>query len=84
MENHPTSASRTAPSVNLRPGVQPFPKSLESRGSEPRYEESAPKEMANRREGRKDMMIRYDSKADQRGADIIDLSFSTENQVYIR
>ena len=73
-ENHPTSASSKVPSANLRPGVQPSLKSLESRGLDPRYEESVPEEMVNQREGRKDMRRRYDSGADQRGADIIDLS----------
>ena len=74
MENHPTSASSKVPSANPQPGVQPSHKSLESRGLDPRYEESVPEEMANHREGRKDMRRRYDSGADQRGPDIIDLS----------
>ena len=79
MKNHPTSASSTVPSANLRPGAQPSLNSLESRGSDPRYEASAPKEMANHREGRKDMRRSYNNGADQRGVDIIDLSLDRED-----
>ena len=74
VENHTTSASSMVPSANPHPEVQPSLKSLESRGLDPRYEESAPEEMANHRKGRKDMRRRYDSGADQRVADIIYLS----------
>ena len=74
MENHPSSASSKVASANPQPGVQPSLKSLESRGLDSRYEESVPEEMANHREGRKDMRRRYDSGSNHRGEHIIDLS----------
>ena len=74
VENHPAYAGYPVQSANLQPGVyHPFTASnLVVRI--PSAKNPHLRKTANHREGRKDMRRRYDSGADQRGADIIDLS----------
>ena len=84
MENHPAYAGYPVPSANLQPGVyHPFIASnLVVRI--PSAKNPHLRKTANHREGRKDMRRRYDSGADQRGADIIDLSLDREDPYSIK